>query len=118
MPEIILTFSAKPEELPLIDQIDKIAQREKRSRSFIIKEALAEYAKVHGSGNPAYTLDEFEKGAAAYPTAWGAIGTEDLKPYSWQDEDDMVGRLTSAIANIKRDRQAKRDAEVRAKGLR
>lgn len=58
----------KPEEMVQIGpripkslktQLELIAVREGRDTQDIVKECLAEYAKVHGDGNPVYALDQW-----------------------------------------------------------
>ena len=117
MGNVIESFSHTQEEQRILDEVKKIAKREKRSQSAIIMSALAEYAKAHGKGNDSYALEEFAKGAVALPTPWGNLGAEELKPYSWRELDDMLQRLEKAIAAIRTERQKKRDAELRAKGI-
>lgn len=43
----------------LYDKIDEIAHRERKSISELTRVALEEYVKVHGSGNPVYSLDSW-----------------------------------------------------------
>ena len=40
-------------------KINEIAYRERKSVSEIAREALTDYAKKHGDGNPVFTLDQF-----------------------------------------------------------
>ena len=50
----ISTIYFKDEEL--FNAIDDLAHREKKSISELARLALADYIKVHGSGNPVYPL--------------------------------------------------------------
>ena len=54
---------------PLHTEIKKIAAREGRDMKDIFTEQLEKYAKIHGEGNPAYSLDKFVENAdfRAYP---------------------------------------------------
>ena len=101
MPQIIYTFSAKIEDAPLLDMIDAIAAREKKTRSFVIKEALAEYAKQHGEGNSSYKLDSYdEEGMLAYPTAWAPFDEENLSGLTDAEVTEMMERLLARTGQL------------------
>lgn len=117
MGNVIESFSHGTNEQPIIDEVKKIAKRENRSQSQVIVLALEEYVKAHGKGNDTYQLEEFAKGAVALPTPWSNLGLEELRPYSWKEDDDMINRLEKAISTLRTDRQKKRDAELTAKGI-
>lgn len=117
MGNVIESFSHTTDEQPIIDEVAKIAKREKRSKSQVIVLALEEYTKAHGKGNDSYPLEAFAKGAVALPTPWGTLDFEQLKPYSWKEDDDMIQRLQKSIATLQNDRQRKRDTELKAKGI-
>jgi hypothetical protein len=57
---IVSAFSYPLESDDLIKNCKKIAEREEKTLSKIILELLADYAKKHGDGNPAFTLDQFQ----------------------------------------------------------
>ena len=78
-----------------------------------IRKFVKEYIKTHGD-NDQVSLDT-PPDTLAYPTAWGTLGREQLKPYSVDEEDEMLERLEKTKAAIQIDRQNKRDAEVEAK---
>ena len=102
-------------------KFEEIAKREKGTwgTSEMVLDALEEYVKTHGSGNPAYSLDHFKSAdAVAWPSPWSkAIGFSELEPFCWKEEDEMIRRLEKTLETVKIDRQKKRDAEMRAKGL-
>ena len=94
-------------------------EKGKRGTSEMLLQVLEEYLKAHGSGNPSFKLERFaEPGFAAYPTPWGkAIGYSELESFSWKEEDDMIAKLERTLVTVKNDRQAKRDADMKAKGI-
>jgi hypothetical protein len=115
---LIKSLSYKTEDAAIMEELHKIAVREDRSDSFVMMEALREYAKAHGKGNDSYQLEHFAKGGVALPSVWKELGFDDLKGYSWKDDDDMLSRIKRAEEVIRRDRQTKRDSEMHEKGLR
>lgn len=90
---IVQSFSYPQEELPTIKKLEEIADREKRSLSYIIVEASKEYAKAHGEGNDTYPLEEFEKGLVAYPTAWAIFDAKRLRSLPDEDILDITEKL-------------------------
>ena len=118
MANVLKSISYAVEDEPIIHAAQKIAERERRSFSKIVILALEEYNKAHGKGNASFALETFAGGNIALPTPWGTLGTAELKPYSWKEDDDMILRLERTLAAIKNDRQAKRDEAMRSKGLR
>lgn len=111
---VIDSFSYPIEDANVVKKIERIAEREKRSKSFIVMEALREYIKAHDkTENSQNTLDNPE--ALAYPTPWAPLGKEELKPYSVQEDDEMIAKLERATETLKVDRQRKRDAEVKVR---
>jgi hypothetical protein len=57
---IVSAFSYPLEAEELIKNVKKIAEREEKTLSKLIVELLTDYAKKHGDGNPAFTLDHFQ----------------------------------------------------------
>jgi hypothetical protein len=106
------------ERQELLAALDKLPDRSTKARSELIEDAIREYVKAHGSGNPIYTLDQYTKDPhfRAWPSPWASLGTQELGPYSVQDVDDMIGTLTQALENLHLDRTHKRDAELKARG--
>jgi hypothetical protein len=84
----IKTFSYGPDEDTTMKELEKIAKREKRSLSYVIMEAVKEYSKAHGSGNPNYTLDQIVDGVQPFPTAWSETWSKDI--LDAQSENDIA----------------------------
>ena len=55
----IRTYYLANEDFELQQKIEDLANRERVNLSNIIIDALKEYLKNHGDGNPAFTLDQF-----------------------------------------------------------
>lgn len=65
---IIKSFSYPTTKQIVIDEINKIAQKEGHYFSEVMVLALEEYAKTHGDGNPVFQLDQwFDEGFQACP---------------------------------------------------
>jgi|SaaInlStandDraft_6_1057023.scaffolds.fasta_scaffold121962_2 hypothetical protein len=65
---VIKSFSYPTTKQVVIDEINKIANKENFYFSEILVLALEEYAKTHGDGNPAFTIDQwFDEGFQACP---------------------------------------------------
>jgi hypothetical protein len=80
---IVQSFSYGQDDVEIMEKMEEIAKREKRSLSFLLVESAKEYVKAHGEGNETYALDEFSRGdLLAYPTAW--------LPFDWK----RIGALT------------------------
>jgi hypothetical protein len=60
MTSIIGTFAFSIEKLHMMEEFKKIAHREGKNRSTVLVELIEQYVKVHGEGNPAFTLDQFQ----------------------------------------------------------
>lgn len=58
--EKIKSFSVKDEEKPMMDDLETIRYRDKKSFSTITKCAIAEFVAHHKEGNDTYTLDMFD----------------------------------------------------------
>ena len=116
MAQVIVSFSASPEDAPTVTKIEKIAKRQRRSRSFVVLEALRDYVEKDKLDNGERKLEHFPSTeATGYPSAWQPLGTKELARFTWKEDDDMIAKLESALANVKNDRQAKRDVELAAK---
>lgn len=65
---VIKSFSFPTTKTVVIEEINKIAQKEGMYFSEIMILALEEYAKVHGDGNPSFKIDQwFDEGFQACP---------------------------------------------------
>jgi len=56
----IRTYYLSDSDLGLQTKIDDLARRERVSLSAVVIDALSEYHKKHGDGNPSYTLDHYQ----------------------------------------------------------
>lgn len=56
---IVSAFSYPVENMDLIEQAKKIAEREEKTLSALINELLAEYVKIHKEGNPIHPLTKW-----------------------------------------------------------
>jgi len=45
----------------LLEKFKKIAEKEDKPMNAIVQELMMEYNKIHGDGNPAFTLDQFNQ---------------------------------------------------------
>jgi len=66
---LIVSFSIPEDKLDLKKSLDKLARREKCSRSEIIIRAIEEYIARHMKGNPAIPLDSFA-GEVEFPETY------------------------------------------------
>jgi len=57
---IVLSFSFKGEKEGVVEEFKKIAKREGKDKSKVLVELIEEYVKVHSSGNPTFTLEQFQ----------------------------------------------------------
>ena len=57
---IVLSFSFKGEKEGVVEEFKKIAKREGKDKSKLLVELIEEYVKVHSSGNPSFTIDQFQ----------------------------------------------------------
>lgn len=116
-PRIIKSVDFTNDFFPMLTTLEsEILPTEKKTFSELVRDLLSAYVREHGKGNPAFKLDAFtDPKFVALPTPWGSIGKTELAPFSWKEDDDMIRRLEAALANVKLDRQAKRDEEIKAK---
>lgn len=84
------SFSYDTDDEQVLKVIDQIAKREKRSKSFVVMEALKEYAKAHGKANPQYTLDN---PSIALPTIWRPVDLDLLSKLGKADRKEMEKRM-------------------------
>ena len=118
MAQVIVSFSASPEDAPTVTKIEKIAKRQRRSRSFVVLEALRDYVEKDKLDNGERKLEHFPSTeATGFPSPWSPLGTKELARFSWKEDDDMIAKLEAALATLSRDRQTKRDASLHEKGL-
>jgi len=75
--------------------ISDLAYRERKTVSEIVREALSDYRKKHGDGNPSFTLDQFQdsnfKACPAFfreKTIWeiylNSLGEKEFKEFDIQ----------------------------------
>ena len=88
MPNIIKSYSFPIEQLDIIKKAEEIAGKEHISFSKVIMNLLVEYVKIHGDGNPAFSLDQFIKNTemAAVPAVFRS--TEDWLKWVLQCDDE------------------------------
>jgi len=79
--------------------IKKLAAKEGKTASALAREALKEYLKRHGSGNPAYSLDPW--GGApefrAYPALASDWGEARLAGFTDKDLRHMANKAREAL---------------------
>ena len=70
----IKSFSYKDNKKEIVESAEKIASKEGKKFSELILELLEKHVQIHGDGNPAYTLDQWQDnpGMLAIP----ALGSE------------------------------------------
>jgi hypothetical protein len=77
---VIKSFSYPTTKQIVIDELVKISMKEGLYFSEIVVKALEDYAKVHGDGNPAFTIDQwFDEGFQACPAFFRPV--EDWRKY-------------------------------------
>ena len=54
------TISFRSDHIELFEQFEVIRKKENESFSEMVRKAMTEYVEKHGSGNPAFTLDQFK----------------------------------------------------------
>ncbi len=94
-----------------------IARREGVSKSSLGRKVLDEYVKAHLSGNTQYLLTQDYEKMSAYPTPWDGLDLKKLKGNTWKEDDEMLEKLEAAKGVLMKDRQVKRDNELKAKGI-
>ena len=57
---IVTSFSYKEEKESMVEEFDRIARREGKGKSELLVQLIEEYVKVHSSGNPTFTLEQFQ----------------------------------------------------------
>jgi len=69
MGAIIVHYSVPMEFLEILEEFKKIAKREGKTVSELFRDAVIEYTKRHGSGNPISALDKWAEQPSfkAYP---------------------------------------------------
>jgi hypothetical protein len=69
MAKIVINFSINDDLLPIYAEFKKIAAREGKTMSELIREFILDYVKKHGEGNPIYKLDKWQDNPSfkAYP---------------------------------------------------
>jgi len=82
-----LAFYLKDEDSLWVEYLKKIAEREGKSLSELIRNVLKEYAENHGCANPNHRLDDFAKGFVfeAMPT----LGHDPSK-WDWENTSDRM----------------------------
>ena len=56
----IKSFSYKDNKKQIVESAEKIASKEGKKFSELILELLEKHVQIHGDGNPAYTLDQWQ----------------------------------------------------------
>lgn len=111
VPNIIRSISYPMELHPLVLKAERFAESKNVTFGALALMALDVYLKSNKDETP---LDAPQ--LTDYFTR--PIGTEELRNLTWQQEDEILHGMDAALSSLKRDRQEKRDAEMRAKGLR
>jgi hypothetical protein len=80
-------FYLRDEDLEWFKWLKKIAEREGKTLSELIRDILKEYAENHGYANPNHRLDDFTKGFVfeAMPT----LGHDPSK-WDWENTSDRM----------------------------
>jgi hypothetical protein len=83
MAKIVINFSINEDLLPIYAEFKKIATREGKTMSELIREFILDYVKKHGEGNPVYKLDEWQDKPSfkAYPALdsdWEKVGLNEF----------------------------------------
>ena len=83
---IIKTFYSSNEDL--VKKVEELAHREKKSFSEITNIALMEYYKVHGEGNPQYTIKQYidNPSFSAYPAIASPIQNRRVYFYNLKEK--------------------------------
>ena len=74
----------------LLEEVHRSPDSAHRDLSELLEEALVEWLKAHGKGNPDYSLDHFaDPEAKAFPSPWRTWMMEDLQPYTAEEMEEM-----------------------------
>lgn len=57
---IIKSYSTTSDKIPILEEFKKVAKRE-GGESKVIMDLIEDYVKTHGTGNPMYPLDNWNK---------------------------------------------------------
>lgn len=99
---ILKVINYRQEDIPVLEELEKTLKREGKEYSEWGREQTIEYVKVHGKGNPAFTLDGWQgnPGMIGYPSPWGGLSRDSLKECSEDELLDMERRLARAMDTI------------------
>ena len=87
---VIVSFSYKEDKIAVVDEFKKIASREGKAKSELLVELIEEYVKAHSSGNPSFTMDQFQDpGFQAVPTIY-ANREKWINHYKDSNREDRV----------------------------
>jgi len=56
----VMSFSYKKDKEGIVEEFKNIARREGTDKSKLLVELIEQYVKIHSSGNPAFTIDQFQ----------------------------------------------------------
>ena len=117
--------------LSLKNEVKKIALRENRDAQEILVESLQNYVKIHGSGNPIYSLDKWNDPDFKATPAFGENLDQKWIPFLQISKDESLDEViaqareiltyASAYRNVNPDLRSitgfgtRRDAEVKAR---
>lgn len=91
---ILKVVNYREEDIPTLQKLEETLKREGKQYTEWVREQGQQYVKVHGSGNPSFTLETFSSPEIkAFPTAWKTLGRDDLAGYSQEDRQEMLDRL-------------------------
>ena len=75
----VTSISYRDTQQPVLDELDVIAAREKKSKSELIMDLIAEYVKNHSAGNPEFKLDNWQ-----YNPGFEAVPAFFSDPLKWR----------------------------------
>ena len=92
MEMVIQTIYVSKADFDLFEEAKKVAQREGKKFSFVVKELLKAYIKSHGSGNPSYPLEKWvhDPKFKAFPTIGETPSADWVKKMDKQDLQQFI----------------------------
>ena len=88
---ILKVVNYRQEDIPALAELEKVLKREKKQFSEWAREQTVLYAKAHGRGNPAFSIDHWATDPTfkAWPTAWQVPPLDEIKGLSTKELKEM-----------------------------
>ena len=95
------SFSYKEEKESMVEEFDRIARREGKGKSELLVQLIEEYVKVHSSGNPSFTIDQFQDSSFQAVPAYFADRKKIKEHYKNSNQKDRTKLREKAMDDLK-----------------